>query len=96
MNWQDVAGALFPQGHSIIESDHFLSGEAQVAGQTVAIIGTTGHTPTGAAGIYANKSLLNDVTSGSNGSCGGTYLCTAGANYDGPTGNGTPNGPGAF
>jgi subtilase family serine protease len=60
------------------------------------IYGTTGHTPTGAASIYANKSLLNDVTSGSNGSCGGTYLCTAGANYDGPTGNGTPNGPGPF
>jgi subtilase family serine protease len=39
---------------------------------------------------------LNDVTTGSNGSCGGSYLCTAGAQYDGPTGNGTPNGIGAF
>jgi len=35
---------------------------------------------------------LFDVTSGSNGSCGGSYLCTAGAGYDGPTGLGTPNG----
>ncbi|MGZ2412077.1 subtilase family serine protease [Sphingomonas sp. F9_3S_D5_B_2] len=60
------------------------------------IYGVTGHTPTGAAGIYTNKSQLNDVTSGTNGSCGGTYFCTAGAGYDGPTGNGTPNGPGAF
>jgi subtilase family serine protease len=41
-------------------------------------------------------SLLYDVTSGSNGSCGGSYLCTGGARYDGPTGNGTPNGTGAF
>ena len=45
---------------------------------------------------YAHKSSLNDVTSGSNGSCGGTYLCTAGSGYDGPTGLGTPNGTGAF
>src|SRR5206468_5449845 len=30
--------------------------------------------------------------SGSNGSCGGTYLCTAGVGYDGPTGIGSPNG----
>ncbi|GLY64887.1 S53 family peptidase [Amycolatopsis taiwanensis] len=45
---------------------------------------------------YAHTSSLNDVTSGSNGSCGGTYLCTARAGYDGPTGLGTPNGAGAF
>ncbi len=45
---------------------------------------------------YANLASLNDVTSGSNGSCGGSYLCTAGTGYDGPTGLGTPNGVGAF
>jgi subtilase family serine protease len=45
---------------------------------------------------YSNTSSLNDVTSGSNGSCGGSYLCTAVAGYDGPTGNGTPSGTGAF
>ncbi|MFN2569103.1 MAG: peptidase S8 [Candidatus Dormibacteria bacterium] len=39
---------------------------------------------------------LNDVTSGSNGSCGGTSLCRAGTGWDGPTGLGTPNGTGAF
>jgi subtilase family serine protease len=60
------------------------------------IYGLTGHTPTAASGIYANRSQLNDVTSGSNGSCGGTYFCTAGAGYDGPTGLGTPNGTGPF
>jgi len=38
---------------------------------------------------------LNDVTSGSNGSCGND-LCTATGGWDGPTGNGTPNGIGAF
>jgi subtilase family serine protease len=60
------------------------------------IYGVTGHTPTGAASIYANKASLNDVTSGSNGTCGGTYFCTAGVGYDGPTGNGTPNGTAPF
>jgi subtilase family serine protease len=45
---------------------------------------------------YANSASLFDVTSGSNGSCGGSYLCTALPGYDGPTGLGTPNGAGAF
>ena len=45
---------------------------------------------------YSHTSSLHDVTSGSNGSCGGSYLCTGVVNYDGPTGNGTPNGTGGF
>jgi subtilase family serine protease len=45
---------------------------------------------------YAHTSNLNDVVSGSNGSCSGSYLCTGAAGYDGPTGLGTPNGIGAF
>ena len=45
---------------------------------------------------YSHTSSLNDVTSGSNGSCGGTVLCTAAPGWDGPTGNGTPNGTGGF
>jgi subtilase family serine protease len=45
---------------------------------------------------YAHTTSLFDVTSGSNGTCGGTYLCTAGSGYDGPTGLGTPDGSGAF
>jgi subtilase family serine protease len=45
---------------------------------------------------YGNAGGLHDVASGSNGSCGGTYLCTSVTGYDGPTGNGTPNGTSAF
>ncbi|MCC9309761.1 putative Ig domain-containing protein [Kitasatospora sp. RB6PN24] len=45
---------------------------------------------------YSHTSALNDVTSGSNGSCSPSYLCTAGPGYDGPTGLGTPNGTAAF
>jgi subtilase family serine protease len=45
---------------------------------------------------YAHTSALYDVTSGSNGSCGGSYLCTGTTGYDGPSGLGTPNGTAAF
>ncbi len=46
--------------------------------------------------LYKHTASFNDVTSGTNGSCGGTYLCTAVTGYDGPTGLGTPKGVGAF
>jgi hypothetical protein len=46
--------------------------------------------------LYENTTSLNDVTSGANGSCGGSYLCTAGTAYDGPTGVGTPKALPAF
>jgi hypothetical protein len=46
--------------------------------------------------LYSHSGSLNDITSGSNGSCGGSYFCTAQAGYDGPTGLGTPNGITAF
>ena len=43
---------------------------------------------------------LNVISKGTDGSCGGSYLCTAGTGqygtYSGPTGWGTPNGIGAF
>jgi hypothetical protein len=45
---------------------------------------------------YSHIAALFDATSGSNGTCGGTYLCTGVAGYDGPTGLGSPNGTTAF
>ena len=45
---------------------------------------------------YQAGSGLRDITIGSDGSCGGTYLCTAEAGYDGPTGLGVPSGVNAF
>ena len=45
---------------------------------------------------YSHASSLFDVTSGNNGTCSVSYLCTAASGYDGPTGNGTPKGIGAF
>lgn len=57
-----------------------------------------GNTATITAGehLYRNHRQLFDVTSGSNGECRGSALCTSGRGYDGPTGLGTPNGIGAF
>jgi subtilase family serine protease len=57
---------------------------------------TYGSNPYSFSNPYTGAAVLNDVTSGSNGSCGSTYLCTAGPGYDGPTGLGTPNGAKAF
>ncbi len=57
-----------------------------------------GGKPAGAAPAgfpYQDVSGLRDITIGSNGSCG-TYLCTAGTGYDGPTGLGVPSGLNAF
>ena len=45
---------------------------------------------------YSSTGLLYDVVSGSNGSCGGSYLCAGGPGYDGPTGLGTPSGTGGL
>jgi N-acetylneuraminic acid mutarotase len=45
---------------------------------------------------YATTSGINDITTGSNGSCSPSYLCTGGTGYDGPTGLGTPDGLTAF
>ncbi len=55
--------------------------------------GTHGNSLPYAQGTGLN---LHDVMTGANGSCGGSYLCTAAAGYDGPTGLGTPNGTSAF
>jgi subtilase family serine protease len=49
-----------------------------------------------AQSLYVPGASLWDITSGSDGTCSPAYLCTAGTGYDGPTGNGTPNGVGAF
>jgi malonate decarboxylase gamma subunit len=47
MEWQALADALFPRGHTLTEKDNFLSGSAQSGEQTIAVVGTTGHAPIG-------------------------------------------------
>jgi subtilase family serine protease len=58
--------------------------------------GTPGSSDYPAQYPYQHTSALNDVTTGSNGTCDPAYLCTAEVGYDGPTGLGTPNGLTAF
>ena len=65
-------------------------------GQTFGIVGETG---CGKSTLARCVARLYDVTSGSNAgilSFCSNYLCTGKAGYDGPTGNGTPHGTGAF
>ena len=51
----------------------------------------------GAEAFYEDPGAFNDVTLGSNGTCTppaeDEYLCHAEVGYDGPSGNGTPDGP---
>jgi len=46
--------------------------------------------------IYDNSSGLYDVVGGTNGYCGGDYLCRGKVGYDGPTGMGSPRGVSAL
>ena len=71
----------------------YVFGGTSVAAPIVgAVFARDGVSGSPAKSLYDNAGLLYDVTSGSNGSCTATYLCTAGIGYDGPTGNGAPSG----
>ncbi|MFJ8212026.1 putative Ig domain-containing protein [Streptomyces sp. NPDC096033] len=72
------------------------SASAPIIAAVYALAGTpaTGSYPSSYP--YAHTASLNDVTSGANGSCSSSYLCTAKSGYDGPTGLGTPSGVAAF
>src|SRR6478735_7823122 len=81
-----------------------LDGWAQVGGTSLSspliasVYALAGNAASVVAGSYpySHTGSLFDVTSGSNGTCSPSYLCTAGAGYDGPTGLGTPNGTTGF
>ncbi|MBV9821741.1 MAG: hypothetical protein JO144_05805, partial [Actinobacteria bacterium] len=72
------------------------SASAPIVGAVYALAGAPGASDYPNTYPYQHSDGLNDVTAGSNGSCGGTALCTAKAGWDGPTGLGTPSGAGAF
>ncbi|MGI3779218.1 MAG: S53 family peptidase, partial [Janthinobacterium lividum] len=58
------------------------------------MIGMAGHPTTVASTtyLYGHRGGLKDVVGGSNGYCGGDYLCTGLKGYDAPTGLGSPRG----
>lgn len=100
----DVAAVADPNtGVAVYDTSNGNGGWNQVGGTSAstpiiaavyALAGNAGTKP--ADDIYTHTGNLFDVTSGADGSCGGSYLCTAKAGYDGPTGWGTPNGIAAF
>ncbi|MET3134581.1 malonate decarboxylase gamma subunit [Oxalobacteraceae bacterium GrIS 1.11] len=61
MDWQTLAAALFPLGHTIVERDDFLCGAAQVDGATIAVIGTCGHAAIGVEIALAQARAILDV-----------------------------------
>lgn len=70
------------------------SASSPIIASVYALAGSPGQQPN--ATPYANVGSLNDITSGSNGTCSATVQCNSGPGWDGPTGLGTPNGTGAF
>ncbi len=42
--------------------------------------------------LYGRTAFVNDVVGGTNGFCGGDYLCRGVKGYDAPSGIGTPRG----
>jgi hypothetical protein len=100
----DVSADADPDTGLLVRDSYGFPGTVQVGGTSLsaplisAMIAAAGHTTAvhNAAGIYSHPSAVNDVVGGSNGFCGGDYLCTGKAGYDAPTGVGTPNGTGAL
>jgi len=103
----DVAADADPNSGAAIYDSVTYSGQSgwfQVGGTSLAspIIASTyalaGNGASTADGSYpyAHTSSLFDVSSGNDGACSPAYLCTGEVGYDGPTGNGTPNGTSAF
>lgn len=78
---------------------HVFGGTSVASPVIASVYALAGDAPSGSYPMtfpYARQSALNDVTSGTNGTCGGSYLCTGAEGYDGPTGLGTPDGVAAF
>ena len=77
-----------------------LNGWAKIGGTSlsapvVAAIYAIAGNHKGASWAYSHRAFY-DVASGANGHCSGSYLCTAKAGYDGPTGLGSPHGLNGF
>ncbi|MDT4941442.1 MAG: hypothetical protein QOJ34_1531 [Pseudonocardiales bacterium] len=102
----DVSAVADPQtGVSIYDSTRYqgragwqvyggTSASAPIIASVYAMGGNLSGYP--ASYTWSHAAALNDVTSGSNGTCPTAIWCHAGVGWDGPTGLGTPNGVGGF
>jgi subtilase family serine protease len=88
--------AVYAPNSSITSSWMIFGGTSVAAPLIAGIYGVNGGSVAYGSNPYANLTAIFDVTSGANGYCGGTYLCTGAVGYDGPSGLGTPNGTSAF
>ncbi len=97
----DVSALAGSPGETIYDSygvtpGFYDYGGTSLASPIIASVYALAYPDSSIASTYANTSSLFDITAGANGSCGGSYLCTGAAGYDGPTGLGTPCGTAAF
>ena len=72
------------------------SAAAPIIAGVYALAGASGGSASPNTFPYAASGGLNDVTSGSNGTCTVQQQCNASPGWDGPTGLGTPDGTAAF
>jgi subtilase family serine protease len=89
--------AVYDSYGSTNKANWYVFGGTSVAAPIVgAYYAAAGIPAGGVADTYAasanGSANLFDVTSGSNGACSPSYLCTGTPGYDGPSGLGTPNG----
>lgn len=86
-------------GVAVYDSFHepgwMVFGGTSVATPIIASVYALSGNTNDASYLYGHASSLYDPTSGSNGNCGAP-LCKSGTGWDGPTGEGTPNGLSAF
>jgi subtilase family serine protease len=100
----DVAAVGDPQTPVAVYDSFMDNGWIQMGGTSVSTpivagafaLAGNGAKFTGASPLYANANALFGITSGSNGTCTMSYLCTAGSGYNGPAGVGTPDGVAAL
>jgi subtilase family serine protease len=83
-----------PPGYDGLEPGFVVVAGTSAASPFVAgVVGLAGNGKTITAAFpYQHRSGFFDVIGGTNGYCGGDYLCTAVKGYDAPTGVGTPDG----
>jgi subtilase family serine protease len=101
----DVAAVADPDTGVAVYDTYDQGGWLELGGTSVSspiIAGVYALAGAPAAGTYPSRypylhtSSLYDVVSGNDGSCSPSYLCTAAAGFNGPTGWGTPHGVAAF
>ncbi len=93
-------GPAFYDSYGYVPANGWMvgGGTSAAAPLIAGMIGSTPHPDrvSSSSYLYGHRSGFRDVIGGSNGFCGGDYLCTARPGYDAPTGLGSPYGLGGL